>query len=744
MRALMATSWGPEGGFSGGKWKTQLVLLMVLVIGASVECSQKADGSEQSERGLMVVTHTSGETRQKRAVPTVGEYFERRVRPRIDSGVGLVKHYVVPALVETALNMGNAGVTAVTQLHRGAKPAAAESAAHIHHVVTEHLAPAFSAASRTLTDATVDSTDRVAEVMLGHERHHRVHETIDAFGTLAKFVSGSNATEAEERGLDTAYNDYGALHPPLYPPTIPEYYDYGAQEYQQEYQEEGSVYYDYPYLPEQQQQQQYAEEPVHVHEHDHDHGHWSQPELNYLSNDYSSGWAEGRNLDAENPDRQGSGEQTVEEALYVIGKNILGRNVTNRLLPVAAQLTRGLGLVGHGFNTIGGAVMGEKKRSSDTGRQGSLQASAPTCSTPTGGSGHCRDIQDCPLLLADLVQLRGSICFKSLFVPGVCCPDDPFAVLQPQQGQQQGQQGVEAPVQALPPPPPPPSLPSIADLPPVDLGPDFVPAETIQHNLVPGTAAACGAVRVPQGRIVGGNETYEGEVPWMSAIYLHGGGRREFWCGGALITERHVITAAHCTKDKNKKSFLPSQFTVRVGEWDLSDQDNYSVELPVTSIVAHPNFRPNGFYNDVAIFTLKQPVQFSQYIQPICLPTGRYSKEDFTHTLPLALGWGTTYYDGEEVPILRGVPLPVWTNRDCDAAYFQPITEVFLCAGYADGGRDACQGDSGGPLMLYDESVSSWLLIGIVSFGNRCAEAGYPGVYTRLTHFIDWIVANIT
>ena len=68
-----------------------------------------------------------------------------------------------------------------------------------------------------------------SKVMLGHERHHRVHETLDAFGTIAKFVSGSNGTEAEDRGLDTAYNDYGALHPPLYPPTIPEYYDYGAQ-----------------------------------------------------------------------------------------------------------------------------------------------------------------------------------------------------------------------------------------------------------------------------------------------------------------------------------------------------------------------------------------------------------------------------------------------------------------------------------------------------------------------------------
>jgi len=468
---------------------------------------------------------------------------------------------------------------------------------------------------------------------------------------------------------------------------------------------------------------------------------------------------EGRSVE-DQVDRNGYADpqgQTVEEALYVIGKNVLGTNVTNRLLPVAAQLTRGLGLVGAGFNTIGGAIRGDNKKSE--GRQGVLGGrvkTAPTCTTPAGGTGRCRDIQACPLLLADLNALRGSICFKSLFVPGVCCPDNPYEVLGPSQTPDPGNINLiddsANTINTFPPPqqqptlPPPqfPQVPSVSDLPPPDLGPTFTPAHTVPHNTVPGSDARCGTVHVPQGRIVGGNETFEGEVPWMSAIYLHGGGRREFWCGGTLVTDRHVLTAAHCTKDKNKKSFLPSQFTVRVGEWDLSDQDNYSVEVQVESIIAHPNFRPNGFYNDVAVFTLKHPVPFSQYIQPICLPTGRYSQERFTHSLPLALGWGTTYYDGEEVPVLRGVPLPVWTNEDCDSAYFQPITEVFLCAGYADGGRDACQGDSGGPLMLYDEEVSSWLLVGIVSFGNRCAEPGYPGVYTRITHFLDWIVHNIT
>merc|ERR1719510_2306722 len=150
---------------------------------------------------------------------------------------------------------------------------------------------------------------------------------------------------------------------------------------------------------------------------------------------------------------------TVEEALYVLGKNILGKNVTDRIFPVAKTIAKGVGQVGQGLSTFGellppvefdgsplkllpGAIIQDEDeylRNQQYQQQHQnlpriereqIPTPPPRCTTPTGGSGKCMDIQNCPILLADLGTLRKSICFKSLFIPGVCCPDQGANIVQ--------------------------------------------------------------------------------------------------------------------------------------------------------------------------------------------------------------------------------------------------------------------------------------------------------------------------
>ncbi|KAI5645874.1 trypsin domain-containing protein [Phthorimaea operculella] len=454
--------------------------------------------------------------------------------------------------------------------------------------------------------------------------------------------------------------------------------------------------------------------------------------------------------------------QKLPQALYTISKNVLGRNVTDKIAPIVKKALPKV-LPDAPITKIA---------------TGAEREDVKACTTPEGEEGICEDLSNCPQLLLNLVNLRESLCFKELFVPGVCCPKDAILPSTPAAEKPvvttTSKPTYLVPVTTQKPAP----KPSTTKKPSAVLvlttkrpKPSAAPAQTTSR---PATTAAalttstrptttfftvppptlgnysnivdveeCGQREDEGGRIVGGTEARPGAWPWMAAIYLHGSKRREFWCGGTLVAKKHVLTAAHCTRDSKQRPFPARQFSVRLGDVDLAREDEPSrpVTLRVTAVRAHDQFSRVGFYNDIAILVLAENVQKSKYVIPICLPRGELSRQQFDGAVATVVGWGTTRYGGGESSRQLEAKLPVWRNEDCDRAYFQPITDTFLCAGYARGGVDACQGDSGGPLML--QANGRWTQIGVVSFGNKCGEPGYPGVYTRLTHYLPWLQQNV-
>jgi len=227
-------------------------------------------------------------------------------------------------------------------------------------------------------------------------------------------------------------------------------------------------------------------------------------------------------------------------------------------------------------------------------------------------------------------------------------------------------------------------------------------------------------------RIVGGQAADPRAWPWMVALLR---GTPDAYCGGVLISQRHVLTAAHCVQ-----SFKPREIRVRLGVYEFTN-DTLTAGQPIRRVRIHPRYEPFSYRYDAAILTLERPAELGESVRPVCLPQPGQSYQDTRATVT---GWGTIYSGGPTSSVLQQLTVPVWGQAECDAAYPQNIDGVFLCAGGRRGGRDACQGDSGGPLQ-YRRPDGTWSVIGIVSWGKKCAEPGYPGVYTRVTELLDWV-----
>ncbi|XP_078264732.1 enteropeptidase [Rhinoraja longicauda] len=243
----------------------------------------------------------------------------------------------------------------------------------------------------------------------------------------------------------------------------------------------------------------------------------------------------------------------------------------------------------------------------------------------------------------------------------------------------------------------------------------------------------CGKVLVrpkDAARIVGGNEAVDGTWPWIVSLHFIG----HHICGATLIGKQWLVTAAHCVYGR---SLVLSRWQAVLGlHAQLNLTSPQTQVLAIDRILINPQYNRRTKNGDITLLHLESAVQYTDYVQPACLPD---SKQHFPAGMTCAIaGWGAVNEGGPPPGVLQEAEVPLIATQNCQKQLPQyNITHNMLCAGFEKGGIDTCQGDSGGPLVCKQDD--QWFLAGVTSFGWGCARPHSPGVYARITAFVDWI-----
>uniref|UniRef100_A0A182N6C5 Peptidase S1 domain-containing protein n=1 Tax=Anopheles dirus TaxID=7168 RepID=A0A182N6C5_9DIPT len=242
--------------------------------------------------------------------------------------------------------------------------------------------------------------------------------------------------------------------------------------------------------------------------------------------------------------------------------------------------------------------------------------------------------------------------------------------------------------------------------------------------------------------IVGGEEAKYGEFPHHALLGYPKEGSKdefEFKCGGTLISDQHVLTAAHCFS-----LLIPE--VVRLGEYDTSVHQYDEYEVEIATYRKHPDYSNARSYNDIAIVKLYNKVFFSQFIRPACL----WGTEERKRNRYIATGFGHTEAFGTVLSTtMMKVSLDEFPTDDCgrlfkgDRRFRKGIDDGQLCVGSRLGGRDTCQGDSGGPLQVVTNGKTcTYAVVGVTSTGSACGIGQSKAIYTKVSHYIGWIEDN--
>ncbi|XP_051525978.1 chymotrypsin-like elastase family member 2A [Myxocyprinus asiaticus] len=237
-------------------------------------------------------------------------------------------------------------------------------------------------------------------------------------------------------------------------------------------------------------------------------------------------------------------------------------------------------------------------------------------------------------------------------------------------------------------------------------------------------------------RVVGGEDVRPHSWPWQISLQYSSGSNWGHTCGGTLISNEWVLTAAHCISSSRT-------YRVYLGKHNLKEEEDGSVAIPAGKIIVHEGWNSFIIRNDIALIKLQTPITPSDKIAPACLPV---DGDILPNNAPCYVtGWGRLYTNGPIADNLQQALLPVVDYPTCSRFdwWGSQVTQNMVCAG-GDGVVAGCNGDSGGPLNCKGND-GAWEVHGIVSFGSglSCNYQKKPTVFTRVSAYIDWISKNM-
>ncbi|KAB0347206.1 hypothetical protein FD754_012063, partial [Muntiacus muntjak] len=238
-------------------------------------------------------------------------------------------------------------------------------------------------------------------------------------------------------------------------------------------------------------------------------------------------------------------------------------------------------------------------------------------------------------------------------------------------------------------------------------------------------------------RIAGGIEACPHCWPWQVGLRFLGNHQ----CGGVIINSIWILTAAHCVQSKNNPLF----WTVVAGDHDRTLKESTEQVRRAKHIITHEDFDTRSYDSDIALIQLSSALEFNSVVRPVCLP---HSLEPlFSSEICVVTGWGSVSKEGGLASRLQQIQVSMLEREVCERTYYSAhpggISEKMICADFtASGGKDVGQGDSGGPLVCKHEK-GPFVLYGIVSWGAGCGQPRKPGVFARVSVFLDWIQSKI-